>query len=1804
LATFNFSALANNAIISFNPNTDVLNFDQTTISAADVSVQTTGPDRGTDTQIIAAGKTILLANTVDAQLATTNVHFANGSQLLFGDNSPNAFAGDDAANSISGTTGNDLIRGFGGNDTIFANSGNDRIESGAGNDTISGGSGQDTYVWHEFGAANADTVLNFDTAWDKIELDGTKFTQMGNPGRFVAGDARFFAAAGANSGHDADDRIVYNTTTGQLWYDPDGNGAQAAQLIATLPAGAVLAATDITVVGRGVSADQTINGTAGNDSLVGGPGNDTINGLGGDDSISGLAGNDSLSGGDGNDTLSGGFNNDTIDGGAGLDTLLLSGALSDVTVNLSTGVMAGGDAAGTANAVLSGIESVDASNLGRHIAIVGSGGNDLLRGGFQPDTINGSAGDDTIYGAQGPSNSAGGDHLFGGDGNDLITGFGSNVVLDGGAGSDILVGDPGDTFEFSAPVTPANADSIAQWANGDSIGLDATVMPALGSNGDFSANDIRFYSAPGATGGHDADDRVVYDSTSGKLYYDPDGSGAAPAQLIATLSPVNGATPTLTASNFFVLNGTTGAGFVINGTNGDDSLTGSDSNDTISGLDGNDTLVGGAGDDSLDGGAGNDSIISGPGLDMLIGGDGNDTLDGTSNNPNGPGLALEADTLSGGLGDDTYIVDASDVIQPDPGGVDTVVAFDTDWTLGSGLENLTLTQTGIGSGLQNGTGNELNNLIQANLEFGGNLHGLGGNDTLLGGQKASGELFGDDGNDVLMSRSSAHGQVMNGGAGNDTLTGGGGIDVFVFDVHPGTVNADVITNFASDDIQLGASVMGALGGAGRMAAGDPRFSSGAGDTSQTTISYDTTTGNLWYNAALGNADTGPQLIATLSGAPTLLATDIVVVGQGNQTIVGTAGNDSLTGGDGNDTIQGLAGNDTLQGGFGNDSLDGGAGNDSLVGGGGLDVMIGGDGNDTLDGTTSGANGEPGEADTLDGGLGDDVYIVGANDVILADPGGIDTVMSLVTWTLGAGLDNLKIVATGRIDGQGATENELNNTLDLSGVDHAGTVHGMGGDDIIFVGQHQGGTVFGDDGNDTIHGELSTQLALVSGGAGDDVLIAGPSGALEGDAGSDSFVFLGLAGSDIADFASGVDKIHLDASRVMTALGTTGNFGANDPRFFAAAGATGGHDADDRFIYDTATGTLYYDADGNGSGLAVPITVVDNGGAPAVLAATDIFVDNGTAAGSVINGTDGNDSLVGTTGNDTINGFAGNDTIDGGAGADSMVGGAGDDLYFVDNPGDVIVEQSTEGVDEVRASVDFTLPAFVNNLTLVGNATHGTGNDISNVITGNAALNSVLDGGASNDTLIGGAGNDSLTGGTGSDSLVGGDGNDTLNAQDDVSNANQEADTLDGGFGDDTYLVGEFDTILADPGGFDTVEAFDTNWTLGAGLENLNLVDNLGFSYDGTGNDLNNVIRGASEGGTLSGLGGDDLLIIRAIQNGGAAFGGDGNDTLLGSDAFGGDRLDGGAGNDVLTGGGGPDQFAFTVAPGAANADTITDFTSGSDSIHLDGRPMTAIGASGTFAAGDARFFAGAGANAGHDADDRVVFNTTTGQLWYDADGSGTGTAQLIATLQAGATLAATDIVVENGSATPPPPPPPPPGSIVGTEGNDTLSGTTGNDTIFGLGGADFVSGDLGNDSLVGGAGNDTIFGDSGNDWIEGSAGNDALSGGSGQDNYVFREFGAANADTLGQFDTQWDAMRLDHNAFTAIGALGQFAAGDARFFAAAGATAGHDADDRMIYNTTTGQLFYDADGNGAGDAQLVATIQGAPAVAANDLWVI
>ena len=176
------------------------------------------------------------------------------------------------------------------------------------------------------------------------------------------------------------------------------------------------------------------------------------------------------------------------------------------------------------------------------------------------------------------------------------------------------------------------------------------------------------------------------------------------------------------------------------------------------------------------------------------------------------------------------------------------------------------------------------------------------------------------------------------------------------------------------------------------------------------------------------------------------------------------------------------------------------------------------------------------------------------------------------------------------------------------------------------------------------------------------------------------------------------------------------------------------------------------------------------------------------AGGQIDGF-GNDLDNTLNGNNAANwlvGGAGNDTLQGKGGADTLEGGLGDDVYYVDNIGDVVTELAGEGTDKVNSTVSYTLTANVEQLYLTGIASlSGTGNGQNNIIYGNSG-NNLLSGGAGNDSLNGGAGNDTLDGGQGNDTLVGGLGNDTY-----LLGVGSGRDTIDNkdSVGNDVLLLG-------------------------------------------------------------------------------------------------------------------------------------------------------------------------------------------------------------------------------------------------------------------------------------------------------------------------------------------------------------------------------------------------------------------------------
>lgn len=429
-------------------------------------------------------------------------------------------------------------------------------------------------------------------------------------------------------------------------------------------------------------------------------------------------------------------------------------------------------------------------------------------------------------------------------------------------------------------------------------------------------------------------------------------------------------------------------------------------------------------------------------------------------------------------------------------------------------------------------------------------------------------------------------------------------------------------------------------------------------------------------------------------------------------------------------------------------------------------------------------------------------------------------------------------------------------------------------------------------------------------------------------------------------------------------------------------------------------------------------------------ATDVFtsIENltGSALADILIGSDVSNVLTGGAGADQLYGLGGDDELIGGAGPNTLQGGTGNDTYRVSDAGDSIVEFVGEGIDSVFASsAIFTLPDHVENLT-AANATAafaGIGNAIDNVIRG----------GSARDSLSGGGGNDTLYGGSGA------------------------ANELVGGTGDDTYIIeAAGDSIVEYLGeGTDIVQTALATFTLGTNIENLTFTGSTSFA--GIGNALDNVIRGGANADSLSGgdgndtlhggagptnelVGGagDDIYIVQVRGDSVVEAAGQGIDTVqtnvstyelsanvenltytgavsfIGVGNAGDNRITGGAradqlfgrdGNDVLTGGllndqllggNGADTFRFV---GNDGIDRIYDFTSGTDRIELS---------SATFGTPTFALVQGFGPQTASTTSATFLYDSQTGYLSFDADGTGTGAAIIFALLNTGLTLQASD----------------------------------------------------------------------------------------------------------------------------------------------------------------------------------------------------
>ena len=1265
-----------------------------------------------------------------------------------------------------------------------------------------------------------------------------------------------------------------------------------------------------------------------------------INGTGNalDNILIGNAGRNTLSGAAGNDRLDGGAGADTMLGGAGDDVYFVDNK-SDVTTEAAN---SGTDTINTSITWTLGanIENLSLSGSA-NIHATGNTLNNVLTGNAGDNTLNGGAGNDTLDGGLGI------DNLIGGQGNDIYMVENVADIVTEGLNSGI------DTVRSSATTYTISA-------NVENLILTGTA--SLAGRGNATANIITGNSSHNELNGMAGDD---------------------------------------------VLNGE-GGNDILHGGDGNDTLRGGEGADLLNGDAGNDTLLGGAGNDTLNGGAGNDILDGGAGGDVMAGGSGDDiyfvtsTRDSVVESESGGNDSVRAsvdftlgdhieeleltgdgdirgsgngsaniikgndgnNTIFGGGGNDTLFGGFGD---------DAIYIFGTedDVSFAYGGDGNDVIEAEDGSGtLEGGEGNDLYD-VHGNYTIIEKLDG--GIDSVIGYQSF---LLGDNvengrlqtaiaqatltGNNLDNVLSLTQAGMLDGGAGNDTLTGG-----------------------TADNVIYG----------------------GAGiDTAIFTAAQNSYV-FVWDASSQTLTVSGADGTDTLIGIERLEFSDSIYTGgfaelaaNSHRTIDGTSDNDVLTGGRGNDKLYGGAGDDTLDGGGGKDAMHGGAGNDTYsvdeiddtvteAANEGVDTIlssvsfkldenlenltltgmanINGQGNDSDNVIIGNAGGNSivahGGDDALYGGVGDDNLIGGEGNDLLDGGDGIDTAFF-----------------SGARASYSFTWSPQTSTLTVIGADGTDSVTGI--ERLQFSDETYIGDLFeldvtsprellGTNGNDTLNG-----------GNGSDALNgAGGNDTLNGGAGDDTL--LGAAGDDTLKAGAGNDDLY-------------------------------GGDGNDIAVFDGAIGDYLLTQNSRGA-LVLSDTIVGRYGMDSItsietLRFTDVDYVLTSANGVYALSNAGNRILVGNDDANILNGGSGNDMLFGGAGSDTAIYSAEFSQFRITANSDgsyTVVGDGTDTLSSVEfvrfANSTYRLDRSNGNATLdgkqliyvmpnlltgenqaVGSAngdlifggSSGTdmliGNGGNDIIFGGAGFNK-FEGGAGDDTMYGGSDEDQFFGGAGDDLIYGALGTDTafyvgnaldfrfteengdiiiatpldgtdrligverISLKEDIYNLSFDAGVVTltksfeqvqffyGGAGDNVYdlrLPGVNTVVENENGGIDTVRVV-ANHRLSANVENLVMTGSA--SADLTGNSLNNVITGGTGHDVIKGLGGDDVIYggggVDNIQ------GGSGNDIIHSNDDS---TVNGGDGDDFIYGG--------KVIAGGQGVDTVVFANSARNDAIFDG----------------------------------------------------------------------------------------------------------------------------------------------------------------------------------------------------------------------------------------------------------------------------
>ena len=1720
-------------------------------SLSDVVTETV--DNGTDLVKVAVatvGRTYTLAANVENATLTNLVAF-----------------------SLTGNSADNILTGNGAVNTLNGGAGNDTLDGGAGNDTLIGGAGNDTYVIDGLSDVLTEAI---DGGTDLVQVAvataGGTYTVGANVENATLINTVAFNLTGNSAANLLTGNDAANTLDGGLGVDTmiggAGNDTYVIDSLSDVVTETVNNGIDLVQVAVAVAGETyTVAANVENASLTNSVAfNLTANGLG-----------NVLTGNNAANTLDGGAGDDTLIGGAGDDTYIVD-SVGDVTTEATNGgndlVQVAVAASGLTYALGANIENATLINTVA-FNLTGNASDNVLTGNDAANTLDGGLGNDT---------------LIGGGGNDTY-------VVDT-TGDVITEAVNGGTDLVQVAINTANL-TYALGANIENATLINTGDFNL--TGNASDNSLTGNDAANTLDGGLGNDTLIGGWGNDTYVVDSVGDVIIEAPFAGTDTvrvAINTAGGSYTAADNvenLTLISTVAFNLVGNGTS--NVLTGNDADNVLEGGASADTLIGGGGNDTLNGGTGNDTLSGGTGNDTYYVDSATDTvLEGTNNGidtvivdmTNMPSFGTAYNPIRGFAFN--YPDNVPYYVMPD--NVENYKnAVDGGYIYGNSQDNY-FTFTGNSAAFSGLAGNDTIDAsgwtggnvwagyttapsgINADLTTGKVADGYGTTDTLLSVNAIAGSFF----DDRIIGNQADLNLFMPMG-GNDYVDGNGGKrDVVWYAYSPAGVTYDAASGIVTND---------GYGNTDRLL----NITEIRGGLFADTISFDSSSIGVTASLAYANGInflyfenlTGSSFDDALTGGAwdNLMdggaGNDTLIGGDGNDTLVGGAGNDSLDGGGGTDTanyqaatsaitlslatttaqVTGGAGTDTLTG---IENLIGGSGNDKLTGDSGVNSLVGGSGDDVLTGG--------GETDILDGGDGSDIYLIAAasehSAAEITDTGSSGTdelrfsanlASTLMLYAADTGLERV-VIGTGTDAAAVTTGNKALN-VDASAVANGLNITGNAGANRIT------GTAF----DDTLNGGAGADT-LIGGGGNDTYAIdnTGDNVSELGNGGTDLVqVAITIVGSTYALAANLENAIIINTM----ASNLTGNSADNILTGNNAANSLDGGAGDDTLIGGAGNDTYIVDS------AADVITEASNGGTDSVQIGITVVGGSYTLGDNVENASLTTNLSINITGNDLANRLTGNDadnSLDGRGGNDTLIGGAGNDTYVIDSTGDVITEAATSGTDTVQVAIatvggTYTVAANIENATLVNSVAFNlTGNAADNVLTGNDA-NNVLIGGLGNDTLIGGAGNDTASYAGAGSAVTVSLATPSLTAANITNAATQFFWSSSVGGNDHIYELVNSSvswTTARDAAAAKSINGMSGYLVTITSAAEQTFVDARVAAGITTGYDGCSVWLGASdaavEGTWLWVTGPEAGTQFWSGTSSGSAVGGNYSNWM--------GYLDNAGNGDYAM----LDRFYSGVNWDDAPSDTNNAYV-----IEYGETNMTANGLGTASGGGGNDTLTGIENLIGSAYDDTLTgdanANTLTGGDGNDTlvGGAGSDTAAY--------NLATSAVVVNLATTT---------AQATGGAGNDTLSGI---ENLTGSASGDALTGDSGINILSGLAGNDTLAGADGNDTLIGGAGNDTLTGGNGADRFVFNFALSAttNKDTITDFTSGTDKIQLSKAVMTALGStLGTLATG--QFWSGAGVVAGHDGDDRIVYNSTTGVLYYDADGSGAGAAVQLALL--------------